>query len=202
ELAPHGGEDLAAARSAAAEALARAEAAQSSNPLGSFTEIAAADVELDKAIAAAASEKQRVERLRQQLDQAMTAASAQVTAAADFISTRRGAVEAEARTRLSEAQRHLDEATRSRESDPSAALRHAQAAADLAARAARAAEADVRVWERRTAPQSPFGGTSGAILGGILLNSVLRGGGGGGGYSPGSFGGSSSSRRIGGGGRF
>ncbi|SDJ17479.1 TLP18.3, Psb32 and MOLO-1 founding protein of phosphatase [Actinokineospora alba] len=203
DLAAHGGEDLASARAAAADALTRAEAAQGSNPLGSFTEIAAADVELDKAIAAAATEKQRVERLREQLDQAMTAASAQVTAAGDFISTRRGAVEAEARTRLSEAQRHLDEAGRLRESDPSTALQHAQTAADLGARAARAAEADVREWERRNAPQSPFGGTSGAILGGIMLNSVLRGGGGGGGgYSPGSFGGSSSSRRIGGGGRF
>ncbi|MBC6449518.1 TPM domain-containing protein [Actinokineospora xionganensis] len=201
-LTAHGGNDLASARAAASEALARAEAARGDNPLGSFTEIAAADVELDKAIAAAASEKQRVERLRQQLDQAMTAASAQVSAAGDFISTRRGAVEAEARTRLSEAQRHLDEATRLRESDPSTALQHAQTAADLGARAARAAEADVREWERRNTPQSPFGGTSGAILGGILLNSVLRGGGGGGGYSPGSFGGSSSSRRIGGGGRF
>lgn len=206
ELTAHGGPELTAARDAASAALARAEAEQTSNPLGSFTEIAAADVELDKAIAAAASEKQRADRLRQQLDQAMTAASAQVSAAADFISTRRGAVEAEARTRLSEAQRHLEEAVRLRESDPSTALHHAQTAADLSARAARAAEADVREWERRTTPQSPFGGTSGAILGGILLNSVLRGGGGGfgggGGYSPGSFGGSSSSRRIGGGGRF
>ncbi|MGQ0839614.1 MAG: TPM domain-containing protein [Actinokineospora sp.] len=206
ELAASGGPALARAKAAAEAALARAEAAAATNPLGSFTEIAAADVELDKAIATAESQK----RLTQQVDQALTAAAAQVSSAADFVATRRGAVEAEARTRLSEAERHLDTARQLRASDPSQALRHAQTAADLGSRAAAAAQADVRAWETRSAPSS-FGDSAGAVLGGILIDSVLRGGfgagsrggrGGGGGRGPGSFGGAGSSRRIGGGGRF
>jgi hypothetical protein len=212
ELAVHGGQALTDAKVAAEAALARAEVEQNSNPLGSFTEIAAADVELDKAIDSATAEKDRVDRLAQQLDQAINTATAQVSSASDFISTRRGAVEADARTRLSEAQRYLDEARGLRESDPSQALSRAKAAADLGARAAAAAQSDVRKWEQRSTP-SQFGGSSGAVLGGILLDSVLRGGfssgsrgsrwgSGGGGGSPGSFGGAGSSRRIGGGGRF
>ncbi|WP_436496083.1 TPM domain-containing protein [Actinokineospora sp. HUAS TT18] len=208
-LAEHGGPTLATAVAAAQSALELAEVAKDTNPLGAYTDLAAADVELDKAISTAATAKDRTDRLRQQVDQTLTAARAQVSAVADYIGTRRGAVEAEARTRLSEAQRHLDEAERA--TDLSVALQHARTAADLAARASSAAEADVRNWETKQR-QSTFGGNSGAVLGGIILDSVLRGGfgsgsrggrwGGGGGSGPGSFGGAGSSRRIGGGGRF
>ncbi|CRK55927.1 hypothetical protein [Alloactinosynnema sp. L-07] len=208
DLAAHGGELLASAMEAAEAALASAEATKDTNPLGAYTDLAAADVELDKAVSTAATAKDRTDRLRQQVDQTLATARAQLSAATDYIATRRGAVEAEARTRLSEAQRHLAEAEQA--TDLAVALQHAQTAAGLAARASSAAESDVRDWESRQ-NQSGFGGNTGAVLGGILLDSVLRGGfgsgsrggrWGGGGSGPGSFGGAGSSRRIGGGGRF
>jgi len=209
DLVTHGGELLASAMEAAEAALASAEAAKDTNPLGAYTDLAAADVELDKAISTATTAKDRADRLRAQVEQTLATARSQISAATDYIATRRGAVQAEARTRLSEAERHLAEAERA-DALP-LALQHAQAAADLAARAASAAEADVREWESRQ--NQSGGGNAGAVLGGILLDSVLRGGfgsgsrgcrwgGGGGGSSPGSFGGAGSSRRIGGGGRF
>ncbi len=210
ELAAHGGPPLLQAKAAAEAALTRAEAAQHTNPLGAFNDIVTADTELDKLLGAASDHKRDVERLQQQLAQALTAARSQVGAANDFVSTRRGAVDAEARTRLSEAQRHLDEAQRIATSNPSNALAHAQAAADLGARALSAAQSDVSQWQ--SSRSSGSGGNAGAVLGGILIDSMLRGGfsagsrGGrwssGGGRSPGSFGGAGSSRRIGGGGRF
>jgi hypothetical protein len=109
------------------------------------------------------------------------------------------------RTRLSEAQRHLDEAQRLRTADPAAALDHARRAADLGGRALQEAQAGVRTWEVRRSPSG--GAQAGAILGGILIDSMLRGGMSGGrrhrgGYRAGSFGGSGGSRRISRGGRF
>ncbi|WP_280439649.1 hypothetical protein [Nocardia cyriacigeorgica] len=127
-------------------------------------------------------------------------------AAADYISTRRGGVDATARTRLAEAQRHLDGATSLRDSDPATALTHARTAADLAGRALHEAQTGVQTWEARRAPSGTA--QAGAILGGILIEGLLRGAAGGsrrgygGGYRPPSFGGSTGSRRISRGGRF
>lgn len=221
-LASKGGPELAEAKAAAEAALQNAQAAKDTDPLGSFTKIVEADARLDAVLAQAQEADRQAERARARLDQDLTAAKSQVTAAADFISTRRGAVGAEARTRLSEAQRHLEAAQQLADSDPSKALQHAQAATQLASRALWAAQADVNRYQDNQRP--PSGGVSGgggnaagAILGGILIDSMLRGGfggrggnwggRGGGGWSgpgPGSFGGPSSSGRIGrgGGGRF
>ena len=65
-------------------------------------------------------------RAAEQLDQALLTARSTIAAAADFIGTRRGAVGPEARTRLAEAQRHLDAAEGMARSDPSAALGEAR----------------------------------------------------------------------------
>ncbi|CAM2964148.1 TPM domain-containing protein [Skermania piniformis] len=208
-LAAFGGDELARARAATETAIAQADPVN--NPLGSYRAIVTADTALEQAVATAGDRRQTDERLRQQLAQALTAARAQVGAAADFIGTRRGAVDAEARTRLAEAQRNLDQAQQLQTSDPAQATRYAQAAADLGARALSSAQSDVRQWEAQR--RDSRGGNNGAILGGIILDSVLRGGFGSGshgnrwdtgghGHSPGSFGGAGSSRRIGGGGRF
>jgi hypothetical protein len=120
-----------------------------------------------------------------------------ITAAGDFLNTRRGVIGAEARTRYAEAQRHLQAAQQLQGTDPSTALQHAQAATTLATHALRAAQSDVSTWEANQRPRGGGGGgnnAAGAILGGILINSVLRGGGGG----PRSYGGPSSSGRGGG----
>ncbi|MGF7124395.1 TPM domain-containing protein [Rhodococcus sp. BE178] len=221
-LTAQGGQKLADATAAAEEALRNAQAAKDTDPLGSFTKVVDADAKLDAVLAEAQEARQQADRARQRLDQDLTAAEAQVSAASDFISTRRGAVGAEARTRLSEAQRHLQAAQQLTGSDPSKALQHAQSATELASRALWAAQADVnRYQDDQRNQRPPSGGVSGgggnaagAILGGILIDSMLRGSRGGnwggrgsggwGGPGPGSFGGPSSSGRIGrgGGGRF
>ncbi len=213
-LTAHGGADLAAARTAAAEAVARAETLRESDPLGAFTEVAKADATLDEMLATATEAKAQAERTAQRLTQDITAAQAQITAATDFIATRRGAVGAEARTRLSEAERHLDAARQLSQSDPARALQHSKAAGELSGRALYVAQADVQQWEASRRPQQSSGGNTGAILGGILIDSMIRGSMGGGGYrgggghrgggsrSPGSFGGSGSSGRISRSGRF
>ncbi|MEU4598494.1 TPM domain-containing protein [Nocardia sp. NPDC023988] len=180
------------------------------DPLGAFHEVVTADADLDRAIAAASDRKLAVEDLRRRLDRTLLDATSRIDAASSFITTRRGGVDAEARTRLAEAQRHLGQARQQAGSDPELALRSAQAAAELGGRALQQAEASVRAWETRQ-PMSGSGQT-GAVLGGILLDGLLRGaisgsrGGGygsrGGGYRPGSFGGSSGSRRVSRGGRF
>ncbi|WP_194828646.1 TPM domain-containing protein [Nocardia sp. XZ_19_231] len=209
-LTEFGGADLAAAVASATAALDAPNA--DSDPLGTFHTAVTADAELDRAIAAASDRKLAVEDLRRRLDRTLTDASARIDAASSFITTRRGGVDAEARTRLSEAQRHLAEARGLAGSDPERALVSAQTAADLGGRAMQQAQASVQAWETRQ-PMSGGGSQTGAVLGGILLNELLRGamsggshrggyGGGGGGYRPGSFGGSSGSRRVSRGGRF
>ncbi|MFG1773194.1 TPM domain-containing protein [Nocardia salmonicida] len=209
-LTEFGGADLAAAVSSATAALSTPNS--DSDPLGAFHHAVTADAELDRAIAAASDRKLAVEDLRRRLDRTLTDAAARIDAASSFITTRRGGVDAEARTRLSEAQRHLDEARRLAPGDPERALVSAQTAADLGGRAMQQAQASVQAWETRQ-PMSGGGSQTGAVLGGILLNELLRGamsggshrggyGGGGGGYRPGSYGGSSGSRRVSRGGRF
>ncbi|MGX7825813.1 TPM domain-containing protein [Actinokineospora sp. 24-640] len=187
-----GGPDLTSAVAAARSALEKAPG--SDNPLGAYAEVTAADTDLDNAVAAATERRQRAALL----EQALGAASAQISAAEDFVGTRRGAVGAQARTRLAEARRHLDAAGALSTTDPAAALEHAQHAVTLGQQAAAAAESDVRRWESARAPRA--GGDTGAVLGGILIGSILGGGGPGrGGYRPSSFGGSRGTRRHGGG---
>ncbi|WP_072688392.1 TPM domain-containing protein [Rhodococcus marinonascens] len=216
QFTEQGGGKLAEARTAAEAALASARTAKDTDPLGSFTQIVKADAHLDAVLAEAQESRQQAERAQQHLDRDLVAAQSQVTAASDFIGTRRGVVGAEARTRLTEAQRHLASAQQLRAADASRALQEAQAASTLAADALRLAHNDVGRWEssQRPGPGGGGGNAAGAILGGILIDSVLRGGFSGGGNrgrrgsrggfggGPRSFGGPSSSGRISGGGRF
>ncbi|MFJ4651742.1 TPM domain-containing protein [Nocardia sp. NPDC088792] len=208
-LTEHGGAELTAAAAGARTALDHAVADGPDNPLGAFQQAMAADTALDNATAAATDRKIAAEELRRRLDQTLTAARSQINAAADFISTRRGGVDAEPRTRLAEAQRSLDQAQQLTPTDPAQALQFAQRAVELGSRALRTAQAAVNDWQaqQRATPNSQ----TGAVLGGILIDGMLRGmgnqyrgggGGFGGGYGPGSFGGSDGSRRISRGGRF
>lgn len=189
-----------AARTAVLNAIAAADA--NVDPLGSYLRVFESDAKLDALRATATKDVVERQRLRGLLDQALTAANARVHAAADFIGTRRGGIGAEARTRLSEAQRYLAEAQRVQESDPKLSMQHAQGAGTLAQQALQLAQNDVQRWQNQQGPTnyggrggrggSSGGSMAGAVLGGILINSVLRGGGGGfggGGFNPGSFGG-------------
>jgi TPM domain len=190
------------------------------DPLAALRRLEEADAALDQALADVRDAQQREQRARAALDQAILAARTEISAANDFIATRRGAVGSEARTRLAEAQRHLDYALSIAPTDAATALQHAQHADALAEQATSLARSDVDQWQ---APSGMGrggggGGMAGAVLGGILIDSLLRGGGGfggggfgggfgggsrrGGGRVPGSFGGSGTRGRRGGGGRF
>ncbi|MGW2085892.1 TPM domain-containing protein [Streptomyces sp. NPDC001880] len=184
------------------------------DPIDALRRVEEADAALDAALAGVREREEGDRRALSLLDGAMLTARSAIAAAADYISTNRGAVGSQARTRLAEAQRRLE---RSRElagaGDPQGALAEAQQADSLAGLARSLAEQDVRSYGSGPGgTRAGGGGTGGAVLGGIILGGLLGGGGrggggygggfGGGGGGPGSFGGGGTRGRRGGGGRF
>lgn len=182
-------------------------------PLELLTRLEAANTSIDGILQQVRDAHARQQRAQSQLGQALSAATAVVSAAEDYITARRGAVGADARTRLAEAGRNLVQAQHLAASDPVAALASAQTADQLARAAIESAQSDVSGFGMQPGfggmmgggQQSSGNGMMGAILGGILINSVLGGGGrssggfgglGGGGFGGGGFGGG-----FGGGGR-
>ena len=208
-------DELSAARDAAVTAVAHAQNAGTSDPLGTFTQLTQADAILDQLLAVISDEVEAAARLSRALDQAMFSAQSQVRSVSDFIDTRRGSVGPEARTRLAEAVRQLEAAQGVRAANPSEGIQRANGAALLAVQAQSMANADVSAAQRQYTGRhgggggfGGGGGNTGAILGGILIGNLLSGalrggmgGGGGGDWSPGSFGGSGGDWG-GGGGRF
>jgi hypothetical protein len=192
-------------------------AAARPDPAAAVARLHAADANLDQALAEARDAAERATRARALLAQTLPVARAEVAAASDFITTRRGAVDAGARASLSEAQRHLALAESLASTDPVAALAAAQQAQSLAASASESARHDVANWGGYGGYGSGYGGRgfdagsfAGAVLGGILAGQSRGGswgggwgggGGYGGGWGGGGFGGSGSrGRRTGGGG--
>jgi hypothetical protein len=140
------------------------------DPMGALRRIEQAAAGLDRAlhrVPGASSALRRLER-------ALLVARSTVDAAADHVTTHRGAVGWEARTRLAEAERRLRGA---RNTDtppvpsPAEALADAREADALARQARQLAERDVRAYG------TPYGEglwTGGAVLGGILLAAPRR----------------------------
>jgi uncharacterized membrane protein YgcG len=209
---------LAAAVAAGEEALTAVRSglgAPTTDPRAAVRRLQEVDAALDRALAESREAAERVARARGLLDHALSVARAEVAAAGDFITTRRGGVGGQARTWLAEAQRQLSRAEAMAGTDPVAALSAAQEAHRLATMAGNAARSDVEGWE----PAGVWGGGYGrgrgdfgdaflgAVLGGILAGGGRHpsrggwGGGFGGGWG-GGFGGSISRARRGGGGRF
>jgi len=186
------------------------------DPLTALGKVNEADEALDTILAATQDAQQREQRAQSGLGQALATARAEVAQADDFVSTRRGAVGSEARTRLAEANRHLAAAESLAASDADAGMAEAQQAIALARAASQLAQQDVGGWNGGGGQRGGGGGLAGAVLGGILIDSVLnsgrrgRGGGGWGGGFGGGFGGggggfgggSSGGGSRGGGGRF
>ncbi|WRZ61816.1 TPM domain-containing protein [Streptomyces sp. NBC_01294] len=194
------------------------------DPIDALRRVEEADAALDEALAGARERESGRQRAASLLDQAMLAARSAIGAATDYITTTRGAVGSQARTRLAEAGRHLERAVSLATADPAGALAEAQRADALARQAQELAEQDVRAFQDPYAGRRAGGGQGGAVLGGIILGEILRGGlggggfgrgggggggggfgggfGGGGGSGPGSFGGGATRGRMGGGGRF
>lgn len=197
-------------RAAAVLAAVRQEvAAGRHDPIDCLRRVEEADAALDGALAGARERESGRQRAAALLDQAMLSARSAIGAAADYVTTSRGAVGSGARTRLAEAGRHLERAAALAAPDPAGALAEAQRADGLARQAQQLAEQDVRGYRDPYGGRGAGGGRGGAVLGGIILGEILRGGGGGGGGGfggggggPGSFGGGGTRGRMGGGGRF
>jgi hypothetical protein len=230
------GQDLAEARAlgdpALAPVVARAEAAlraatdvEAGDPITALHLVDEAGAALDDAIADARAETDRARRAAAALQQALVTARAAVAAAQDYIAARRGAVDAPARTRLADAQSHLQLALSG--GDPAAALQEARRAEARAEEALALARQDAARWSSGPGASDLGVDLGSLVLGGILSGAVRGGGGfgggfGGGGYGggfgggfgggrsgggggfggPGSFGGTASRGRRGGGGRF
>lgn len=208
---------IAPATSRARDALAYAQAGHH-DPLEAVRGLEHTEATLDDLLAPVRDAATEAEKARKALRESLGRVTSQVKAVSDFIETRRGAVGAQARTRLSEAARLLDRAAKNLESNPHEALSALQRADGLSREAERLAQQDVKEWDSR---RDSGGSANSMVLGGILIDSLLRSSGGGslggilsggshgpGGHSgqssrgPGSFGGSSTRSRRGGGGRF
>jgi hypothetical protein len=210
-------------RSGLAPQIARAEAALTSadaalrpadgspaDPLTALRQLEEADIALEQALSVARDAQTQIRRAAAALDQAVLTARSTIAAAADFIDTRRGAVGPEARTRLAEAQRHLDVAVDLGRDDPPAALRETHQATTMAQQALDRAQDDVSRWSGGgyggPGGYGGYGGGRGGVdLGSLVLGGILagggrsRGGGFGGGFGGGGFGGGGGGRRSGGG---
>lgn len=187
-------------------------ASSAKRPLVTLKSLEAADQQIDALVQGIRDAEAQAQRARQMVGQLILQARAQVSTAEDYITARRGAVGAEARTRLAEAGAALVRAEQLQANDPEQAMQHAQRADQLAGQAIQRAQADVGAFPGGDGPGGMLGGGQaqgggdnilGAVLGGILINSLAGGGGGrssGGGSLGGLFsgGGSSGSRRSGG----
>lgn len=201
--------DDTAVRATVTEAEAAAEEARQArdggDPLAALQRITAAESALDKALGPVRQKAESDARAAALLRDTLGRVESQVRATNDFISTRRGAVGPEARTRLAEAIRLVTEAHELQGTDPTAALASAQRAEQYVQQAAQMAQQDASGWGMQQQQQGGLGGNvGGMVLGGILLDSILRGGSGGGGFGGsggfggGTYGGSSGRRRSGG----
>ncbi|MEU2348989.1 TPM domain-containing protein [Modestobacter sp. NPDC049651] len=166
---------------ASADELLRPRDGSRPDPLAALRRLEEADTALDQALESARDARVQAQRAAAALDQALLTARSGVAAAGDFISTRRGAVGSEARTRLAEAERHLSAAVSGASSDPVAGLREAQLADRLAQDSLRLAQDDVSRWSQQTG----YGWGGGGYGGGGYGGGGFGGGGYGGGYGGG-----------------
>lgn len=191
------------------------------DPVALLASVEQARAGLDEPLAQVRDQAEQAQRAAQALQSAIRSASAKIEGTEDFVKSRRGVVGAQARTRLAEARRLLDDAIASAGQDPQRALASAQRAEQLADSAAQDAEQDVQGFQyggmggygQRGGMGGGFGGMNGvggAVLGGILGSILTSGGhhhsgGGDGGFfggGDGGFGGFGGGGDFGGGGGF
>jgi len=177
-----------AAATEAAERLVSSGASGAADPVATLQAISSANTAIDSALGAARDQQERARRAAAALQDALMGASAQISSAEGYIDTRRGAIGAEARTRLTEARRLLALAQQQAQADPVAATASANRAAQLARAAAELASQDVSGWGPPPGGGG-FGGSGGSGLGSAILGGLigaglsgLFGSGGGGGY--------------------
>ncbi len=160
---------LAPAIASAEKALASAADAKG-DPVTALEHLTVANAALEQVFTGVRSDQEKLEHARSQLDATLSGARAQVQAAAEFITSRRGGVGADARTRVSEADRHLAQAVALAATDPLQALAEAQSAQRLASNAMSSARNDVEYFESQQQARDYTwrDGSDGADLGGIL----------------------------------
>jgi hypothetical protein len=140
--------------------------------IGALRDAQAAHSAADEVLASIRDAETQRAREQAALASALQSAEANLARSSDFVATRRPGVGREARTRLAEAQRHLDLARSLRETDPTRATEEAREADRLAVDAYRYAESDFDEWDRRGQRNNDLGG---AILGGLILGNILGG---------------------------
>jgi hypothetical protein len=168
---------------------ARAARSGTGDPLAALRRITDAESAIDAALAPMREAQDRSRRAAGHLEEALGRLDSALRGTTDFVDTRRGAVGPEARTRLAEAGRLFNAALDQRTTDPERALDSARRGEQLVVEAQRLAQRDVEYAEQQQM-QGAYGrgrggmgdtvnGIGGMVLGGILLDSILRGGGGG-----------------------
>ncbi len=155
------------------------------DPISAVDALTKANTDIDAALATARGVEEQNQRAARALDDALRDARSRISQAREYIALRRGAVGPTARTRLSEAERALDDAVDLATTNPGQALQAARAAEQYAAAAMDEAGNDMGGWP------GAGGGGNGAQLGGLVTGLVLGGllGGRGGSFGGGSFGG-------------
>ena len=199
-LAPNDPVVQSAKRDAEAAIALGEEARHGGDPLAALRQLAAAEARIDATLENARSAEENARRAVGGAREVLARASAQIKGVSDYISTHRGAVGTEARTRLSEAIRLAEDANEALDSDPQRALALAQQAEQRATQAQQLAEQDVRNNSWGDWGGGGFGGGGygrggyrgggGLDLGSLILGGILLGGGGHGGGSGGGGGGS------------
>ena len=165
------------------------EARTSGDPLRALAELDAAENDLDTLLAPLRDTESRTSRLRENFAERVARVGARLRSIDETISTRRGAVNSGARTRISEALRVFDEAQRVANDDPATAMGLLTRAEQLGEQALTEARNDLDSW----GGSGGFGGP-GTRRGGIdplsvILGGILLGGGGGGHRHSGGWGG-------------
>ena len=156
---------------AAQVAAARAAIAQPRpDSLAAYGQAVAAAQAADEILAGIRSESERIAREKATFQQTIGAAELEYRRAADFIAARRSGVDREARTRLSEAERHLAAAQVLATQDVARAAEEARLADSLAEQAMQLASADFDHYDRGGPGAPPSrGGGGGVDVAGILI---------------------------------
>src|SRR5690606_42736 len=144
--------------------------AQGKNPIAELATLEQLNIQLDGLFANTKNQLLGKQRLREHLLRTLSTAQAAISEADAFITTRRGAVEVNARTHFTEATRLFAEAQRLSTSQPEQALQYANQAIMAAQNATRMASSDVysRPGYSSTGGGAELGGILGPILGGII----------------------------------
>lgn len=153
------------------------------DPLGTLRALTRTQADFGASLAPFRARAEHDEHVRKQLATVIDHTSAQIGAVGAYIDSRRGAVGPEARTRLSEAGRHTEQAQDLATTDPDRALAEATQGDHLVASAQVLAQQDVADFEQRQRQDAgrpavdSLGNPVGMVLGGLLIDQLLRGGG-------------------------